>query len=113
MDHFLLPTDKASIIYAIEAAKPIQREADTSPQAPVLEPLQASTQTSVQEPAPDVTLDNLLNILTNDSVEGHDRVIIIDCMAAVHSMKKKCRHVDNRQLQGGISKENKKNVEPV
>ena len=84
----LIPTDKASIIHAIEAAKPIQREAETSPQGPVLEPLQASTQTSVQEPAPDVTLDNLLYILTNDSVEGHDRVIIIDCMAVVQSMTK-------------------------
>jgi hypothetical protein len=96
----LIPTDKASIIHAIEEAKPIQAVT----QAPL-------TQTPVQSPAQDDTHDGLLNILIDDSVEPHDRVIIIDSMAVVQCMKKISRHEEDPQLQGGICQENYKDGE--
>ena len=83
----LIPTDKASIIHAVEEANPIRTETETPTEAIVQAP---RTQTPVQAPRQDDTHDGLLNILGDDSVESvqpHDHVIIIDSMAVVQCMK--------------------------
>ena len=68
----LIPTDKASIIHAVEKSKLIHVETQTL--------LQISTQASVH--------DGLFDIHITNSVQPCDHVIIIDSMAVVQCMKK-------------------------
>ena len=80
----LIPTDKASIIHAIEEATPIQTEIQSSPRAPVQTPVQ----TTVEAPAQDESQHCPLNVHIDDPIELPYHVIIIDAMAVVQCMKK-------------------------
>ena len=80
----LIPTDKASIIHAVEEANPIRTETQTPTEAII----QASRkQTPVQAPAQYDTQNGLLNILSDNLVQPHDHVIIINSMNVVQCMK--------------------------
>ena len=81
----LIPTDKASTIHAVEEANPIWTETQTPTEAITEAPRK---QTPVQAPAQYDTHDGLLNILSDDFVQPHDHVVIIDSMAVVQCMKK-------------------------
>ena len=71
------------------------------------------TQTPIQGPTQDDTHDGLLNILSDDSVQPHNHVIIIDSMTVVQYMKKRLRHEEDHKFQGCICEENNKDGETV
>ena len=81
----LIPTDKASIIYAVEEANPNRTETHTQTEAIIQAPRK---QTPVQAPAQYDTHDGLLTFLSDDLVQTHDHIIIIDRMAVIQCMKK-------------------------
>ena len=85
----LIPTDKASIIHAVEEASPIRTETQTPTETIIQAPRK---QTPVQAPAQYDTHDGLLNIRSDDLVQTHDHAIIIDRMAVVQWCMKKSRH---------------------
>ena len=72
---FLIPTNKTSTIHAVEEANPIRTEKQTPTEAIIQAPTQYDKQ------------DGLFNILSDDSVQRHDHVIITDSMAVVQCMK--------------------------
>ena len=80
----LIPTDKASIIHAVEEANPIRTESRTLTETIIQAPRK---QTPIQAPAQYDTHDGLLNFLSDYLVQLHDHVIIIDSMAVVMCMK--------------------------
>ena len=80
----LIPRDKASIIHAVEEANPIWIETQTPTEAIIQTP---RTQISVQAPAQGDTHDGFMNMISDDSVQPHDHVIIIDSMVVVQCMK--------------------------
>ena len=81
----LIPTDKAASIHAAEETNPIRTETQTPTEAIMQAPW---AETPVQAPTQDDSHNGLLNILSDDSVQPHGYVIIIDSMAVVQCMKK-------------------------
>ena len=78
-DGSLLIPDKTSIIHVVEEANPIP-ETQTPTEAIIQAPRK---QTPVQAPPQYDTHDGLLNILSDDLIQPHDHVIIIDNKAEV------------------------------
>ena len=94
----LIPIDKASTIHAVEEANPIRTETQTQTEA-VIQALRKHT--PVQAPAQYDTHDGLLNILSDDLVQPHDHVIIIDSMAVVRVINSSTSRMPlPRELQG-------------
>ena len=88
-DGSFIPTGKASTLHAIWTETQTPTEAII--QAPRKQtPVQASSQYD--------THDGLLNILSDDLVQSHDHVIIIDSKAVVQCMKTKSRHEEDPQF---------------
>jgi hypothetical protein len=79
----LSPTDKASIIHAVEETNPIGTETQTPTETIIQTPYK---HIPVQAPAQDDTHDGLLDIISNDSVQPHNHVIIFDSMVVVQCM---------------------------
>ena len=76
----LIPTDKPSIIHAVEEANPIRTETQIPTETIIQAPRK---QTPVQAPAQYDTHDGLLNIISDDLVQPHDHVIIVNSKAVV------------------------------